>query len=479
MNRIGIPPNRIAAVIAALLIATTGIATVLAQALGPAGPSPAGDNAEVVTQALVDLPEGDAVWRIRNIQIDGATDPISNPYPAFVTTEGVPVLVEDRVTGLRQRIAAGEATVITPFNETSMLSVGPPQTVMVIDVLPVDEATLSGSSGRISSPFGMSAGTYDVDFIRIDLDEGETSTVPMGNGPSQIVVRSGQAEIEAEDESFTMAAGSDRLASGELNISANTDDTVILVVRIGPQIDSADEATPAPSTPIATPAATPAPTEAPATPAPATPAATPAPTEPAEPPQDIDSDEDGIVNSEEIANGTNPDNPDSDGDALTDGQELELGTDALNPDTDDDGVTDGQEIDQGTDPLNLDTDGDVLYDGGEAIYLTDPLAPDTDGDGITDGDEVYFSLTNPTAADTDGDGVNDFNDPTPNGGAPANGEGGDGEPAGDVDTDNDGLVNARELQVGSNPFVWDTDGDGVNDSNEVAAGSNPNDPDSF
>jgi hypothetical protein len=247
----------------------------------------------------------------------------------------------------------------------------------------------------------MEAGTYDVDFIIIDIDEGETSTVPMGNGPSQLMARSGQAEIQSPDETFNMTAGSDRLAAGDLTITANTDDTELIVVRIGAQVEVAD----------ATPAATPE-----ATPAPATPAAPPASTSvpatpaPAEVPQDIDSDGDGIVNSQEIAAGTNPDVADTDGDGLTDGDEATRGTDPLVADTDDDGVPDGQEITLQTDPLNSDTDGDLLYDGGELLYASDPLVVDTDGDGLTDGDEVYFSETSPAAADSDGDGVNDSNE---------------------------------------------------------------------
>jgi len=412
MKRIGIQPNRVVAVAIALVLAGAGVITVLAQALGPAGPSPASDNAAVVSQALVTIPEGDTVWRIRNLQVNEATEPITNPYPAFVSAESIPVIVVDEVTGFRQRLAGGEATVILPNHATSILSLGPRQTVTVIDVLPVDEASLSGSSGRISESFSMSGGAFDVDLIRIDLDEGETSTVPMGNGPSQLVARTGQAEITGDDGSFMMAAGSDRLANGDLTITANTDDTTLLIARIGPQID-----TPGSSTPVATAEATPAPTEAPATPAPATPGPDSGELSNVlesvlggdeSQPSDVDSDGDGIVNSEEIGGDTDPDNPDTDGDGLNDGDERERGTDPTNPDTDDDGIPDGQEVELGTDPLNSDTDNDVLYDGGELIYGSDPLEPDTDGDGLSDGDEVYFYNTSPVEEDTDGDGVNDY-----------------------------------------------------------------------
>ncbi len=102
---------------------------------------------------------------------------------------------------------------------------------------------------------------------------------------------------------------------------------------------------------------------------------------------DPDADDDGLLDGQEIALGTDPDNPDTDGDGLTDGQEvLTYGTDPLDADTDDDGLTDGQEVlVYGTDPLNPDTDGDNCTDGVEVNVIgTDPLDPDTDNDGITD-----------------------------------------------------------------------------------------------
>ncbi len=44
------------------------------------------------------------------------------------------------------------------------------------------------------------------------------------------------------------------------------------------------------------------------------------------------------------------------------------------------------------------------------------------------------------------------------------------------DPDGDGLTNAQEIALGTNPFQADTDGDGFNDGIEAAAGSNPLDP---
>ncbi|CAA9567413.1 MAG: internalin, putative [uncultured Thermomicrobiales bacterium] len=68
-------------------------------------------------------------------------------------------------------------------------------------------------------------------------------------------------------------------------------------------------------------------------------------------------------------------------------------------------------------------------------------AVDTDGDGLTDAEEVELG-TDPTV----------------------------------IDTDDDGLTDAEEVELGTDPTVIDTDGDGVDDATEVNAGTDPVDP---
>ena len=131
-------------------------------------------------------------------------------------------------------------------------------------------------------------------------------------------------------------------------------------------------------------------------------------------PVDIDSDGDGVLDSVEVANGTDPNNEcnyniaditeeitaitDCDNDGLTDAEEITgvddpltpadpagNTTDPTDPDTDGDGVTDGQEALDGTDPNNsceyLESSITLPQD---EVYL----AADCDGDGVTNGQEV-------------------------------------------------------------------------------------------
>lgn len=129
----------------------------------------------------------------------------------------------------------------------------------------------------------------------------------------------------------------------------------------------------------------------------------------------LDDDDDGLTNGEELELGTDPNLADTDRDGLEDGEEInEHETDPLNADTDGDGLTDGEEIEAGSDPNTADTDGDGLTDGAEVNrHDTDPTNPDSDGDGLLDGVEVNELGTDPTRFDTDGDGRGDREDAEP------------------------------------------------------------------
>ena len=72
-------------------------------------------------------------------------------------------------------------------------------------------------------------------------------------------------------------------------------------------------------------------------------------------------------------------------------------------DSDGDGLRDTEEAELGTDPWDSDTDGDGLTDSEEhERYLTNPLAADSDNDGVSDSDEILYSHTNPLVAEFDG-----------------------------------------------------------------------------
>ncbi len=141
---------------------------------------------------------------------------------------------------------------------------------------------------------------------------------------------------------------------------------------------------------------------------------------------------------------------------IAEGEESDLSRCMAAADNDNDGLTDAQEAELGTNPNNPDTDGDGANDGTEVG--TDPAAPlDSDGDGIIDALDSAI-------VDTDGDGVMDQQDPANSDPCVPNS---DNATCQSLDSDGDGLTNAREAELGTDPNNPDTDGDGANDGAEV------------
>jgi hypothetical protein len=108
-----------------------------------------------------------------------------------------------------------------------------------------------------------------------------------------------------------------------------------------------------------------------------------------------------------------------------------------------------------------DTDSDGLFDLDELRAQTEPWVTDSDNDGFSDGIELYFNARggrfNPIARLPDGGGTDQ--------GCPPEARG--------VDSDCDGLLDCDEQLVGTNARRIDSDDDGVPDSVEFKLGTQP------
>ncbi|MBK1835386.1 hypothetical protein [Roseibacillus ishigakijimensis] len=197
-----------------------------------------------------------------------------------------------------------------------------------------------------------------------------------------------------------------------------------------------------------------------------------------------DSDEDGLPDYYELANGLNANNPadasadaDADGgaDGLTNLEEFAAGTNPQDSDSDDDGLKDGEEVKATLNPYDGMAPGTTAGSTGSGLP-TDPLDPDSDDDGLSDFEELdngNGSISNPWTDDTDDDLLLDafeiaYNlDPTST--AP---------PHGDADDpDEDGADNYEEQLIGSDPRNPDSDGDGLTDGEEYIDTTDPTNPD--
>ena len=172
-----------------------------------------------------------------------------------------------------------------------------------------------------------------------------------------------------------------------------------------------------------------------------------------------DSDEDGLSDEEETDAGTDPNDADSDDDGVIDGDEPAWNVDsdgdglmnALDADSDNDGLFDGTELGLGcglpaTDPVT----GACIADADAGATTTNPLDADTDDGGVSDG-----------AEDANHDGAIDLGETDPNVGA---------DDVGIVDTDGDGLSDAEEDFLGTDPLDRDSDDDGTPDGQEANPG---------
>ncbi|QBG48243.1 hypothetical protein EGM51_12885 [Verrucomicrobia bacterium S94] len=169
---------------------------------------------------------------------------------------------------------------------------------------------------------------------------------------------------------------------------------------------------------------------------------------------------------------------DSDGDGLSDGYETGLlGTspDVVDTDTlsrpEGNGISDADEDFDGDGLSNLEEYIGTPYGGASS-----PKHPDTDLDGICDGPTVpegwehlipgpdAFPLDPAAGIDTDGDGMPDE----------LTGVSGSNPPLiADTDDDNDRLLDAVEISLGTDPCNRDSDGDGLDDGWESEYGFDP------
>lgn len=448
--------------------------------------SPESATAQVVAQGVVQIGGGNLRWQVTNRSAVPPANaaPVASDLGFLVVDSGV-MLVEDLASGEQFRLPAGEAILTVAGEEQQRVGIGSEaSSYRDLSLIAADAALpADGTVVYASEPFAGPDARHDVDLLQDVLAPAGTVAIPDGNLPSLVLIQAGTADVTTDSgDIISLGAGEAASFEGPLNLTAGESGAAITAVFVGPAVPQLSQAA---SGSAATPAAGRSVTNAQEQ-GPALPAATPS-ADNAEA-SGNDEDGDGLSAKREAELGTDPALSDTDQDGLTDGDEVRKHkTEPLVADTDADGVLDGDEVTQGTnptDPANATApvaseaqpateDAAAVSDEAAAVSAEAPVVEEAPVEEApveeAPVEEAPVAEEAPaavaTAGDSDADGLEDAiefelgTDPY------------------DVDTDDDGLTDGDEyyvFQTGTrNP---DSDGDGIVDGQETANGTDPNVP---
>jgi hypothetical protein len=430
----GIRLGGLATLVTAGFLALSPAAGMANEFISSGGGTPAKGHAQVVAQAVVDLPGGQSAWRIADGSVDAAGASFVAKDDGFLVSSGGVLLVTDSETGRIERLAYGEAMAVRDGVSYEQIALGEDEASFFVIALGEDleGSVFEGKNQEL-------AGLRDLDLLRDQLDPEERAEIPAGGGKVVVLATTGELKVLVEGEkSVTLKPGKAAEFEGDIELVAGKNSAASFVAAVvGDLLQEAGA---------------------------------PAADEPSASDDDVSSDEPASIPADELTAGPHvEDTADPDGDGIGNTIENQIGTDRDDPDTDGDGLDDGSELYvYGTDPLNPDSDLDELPDGDEVYtYFSDPMNVDSDGDNLMDV-EVLLYGTNPNDPDSDHDGWSDLDE-----------VGADSQPL-IPDTDGDSLLDGEEVHDwGTNPFKADTDGDGASDMKELSDGTDPLDPNSF
>jgi Bacterial TSP3 repeat len=490
---------------ALIIIATWALVlpgmTAVAQAppLGLDDPSPATRHAQVIAHGVAEMPADEIGWRLTVVRAVPPTRADAEEAPAgfILADKGIVALVDEDGTRLA-RLAPGEAI----WNEAGAMRavVGLERKApdyYDIALVPATEMPESSPVVIGGAPFVAPTGEgFDVDLIRDVLNRAEESIVATGPSPALLLVTSGMVFMESTSSGLVeMSAGEAAQFTGEVVITgASRAPAAFVVARIGPEVplrigseDTTPNATPGSlATPVVT--AEPASVALSAVLCPIGYAGGNDIVDCAAPANGVGfslmsndaatatafANEDGDLSFAEIEPGDYILGPEPLADFAASRVRCRTGSgDDLAARTATNRIamllTAGDEVACTWFLVPTDAQAEVSPDQSvPAPTIPAPEEVDSDGDGLTDALESALG-TDPLLPDSDADGVSDSDEIDFY-----------GTDALDPDTDDDELADAEELLTyGANPLLADTDGDDLLDGEEVTAGSDPLDASSM
>jgi hypothetical protein len=194
--------------------------------------SPATGHAQVTTQGISELPEGQVVWRVveRTAQPRGQAQPGKRVLSFILATEEPVLLTNVTANGKQEdvaRLAPGESYMVKGGTTQIRASLtGHAVKYIAIELVPADQAdNVNGATLLFkSAPFTAPGGERDIDLVRNVLVSGEQSTLPDTGQAVAILATEGSIDIlPAGGKGKKLDAGEGAVfAPGDLEISSDT-----------------------------------------------------------------------------------------------------------------------------------------------------------------------------------------------------------------------------------------------------------------
>ena len=462
-------------------------------------PSPATRHAQVIAHGVMAMPADEIGWRLTVVRAVPPTRAEAEEAAAgfILADKDIVALVDQDGTRLA-RIAPGEAMWNEAGAMRAVVGLGrKAPDYYDIALVPATEMPESGPGVTGGAPFVAPTGeAFDVDLIRDVLNRAEESVVSTGPSPALLLVTSGTVFVESTSSGLVeMTAGEAAQVTGDVVITgASRAPAAFVVARIGPEVPLRVDAEDA--TPNATPASIATAVIAAESAAVAISAVLcPSGYMGGNDVVDCAAPASGVGFSL-ISNDARTVTALADEDGATSFTGIEPGPYTLSPEPPAVFATSRVRCRTGSgDDLAARSATNqiaMLLTAGDEVACTWRLVPnedqdqtpseptvseranpapeevDSDGDGLTDAQETALG-TDPLLPDSDDDGVSDSDEIDFY-----------GTDALDPDTDHDGLDDTEELLTyGANPLLADTDGDDLSDGDEVTAGSDPLDASSM
>ena len=228
----------IAAAFALAGIATRGDAQQITAAQSAA---PSAGHAQVIAQAVVDLPDGPIAWSMTTVEADARqTGLATNGVPGFALGTDGDVIIRAGANDLT-RLAGGEALAVRPNDTLTVRAEGASSAgLSLLALSPADPAGLNDPIPT-SEVFASPGGSRDIELIGDALAEGESAEIPATAAPIFVLVTEGSLAIAGDDdETRVVPAGETALISGDLFATGEAaEPTRFVAAVIGGEVDAA------------------------------------------------------------------------------------------------------------------------------------------------------------------------------------------------------------------------------------------------